>query len=745
MKNYLLILAAAGMLAAPAMAQGSHLTPVGVSRLTQPKGLKYLNGGNLQLPLTRIEGAQLMKTPQPFAASSRSPKELSFQVDGTEIDDAGLLTMGLTYSKLAQYGATGYGFASYFPSDMVSRYAGNTISKIHFACWMGNYSGVKAVVMDGDLNILWSKDLATVNKWSDSGAANDNVVDCDYTITGKEGGLLIGWMAQQVTADKNDPYAQQYGIIMPTYDDNTQRGAGAYVLGVTSSGQYGVLTSNAEAKDNAGNTIYVSAYVFAETTGDKGLLNLDASPTSATDVRADMQTNDGNSSTVALVNEGLDPITSFDYTFVSDGQTKEGTYTFDTPLKFYSVGRAQLEAQLAKQAGGNPSTFTITKVNNAADEYTDNKDNVVEHTVYTMNGKYARTPVVEQFTSTYCGWCPRGHVGMENLHKQYGDNIVLIAAHDNLFGENDPFITPEYTKIVDGLGVSSNPDAMVNRMYEGDPYFDTPAMIELLQKSFCEANMVVNATKSANPLSAKISVTTKVDFKLPVKDKNYGLFYVVTEDGITGVNQLNYFATYYQMYKQQLGYSDTQIYNAMGLTNYPDLQALCKESTGGDLNTGYVYQPTFDFVACSASDLMGETNLLPAVAEGEVYTASTTLNIPTRKTPAINNDNLKLAVMLVDQTSGQIVTGRQVQLNGEDSTPSSIDDATTKGTAQITVADGAFVVKAAKAEAQVFSADGKLISSATVQGEASLPTFGKGVYVIRVVENGHMTTQKAVF
>ncbi len=70
---------------------------------------------------------------------------------------------------------------------------------------------------------------------------------------------------------------------------------------------------------------------------------------------------------------------------------------------------------------------------------------------------------------------------------------------------------------------------------------------------------------------------------------------------------------------------------------------------------------------------------------------------------------------------------------------------TTEGNAAIDVADGAFTVTADNAKAEVYSVDGKLVSSCTVNGTASIPTFGKGVYVIRVVENGSVTTKKATF
>ena len=42
--------------------------------------------------------------------------------------------------------------------------------------------------------------------------------------------------------------------------------------------------------------------------------------------------------------------------------------------------------------------------------------------------------------------------------------------------------------------------------------------------------------------------------------------------------------------------------------------------------------------------------------------------------------------------------------------------------------------------------DGKLVNDITVNGNASIPTFGlKGVYVINVVSNGSVTAKKVVF
>ena len=91
--------------------------------------------------------------------------------------------------------------------------------------------------------------------------------------------------------------------------------------------------------------------------------------------------------------------------------------------------------------------------------------------------------------------------------------------------------------------------------------------------------------------------------------------------------------------------------------------------------------------------------------------------------------------------SAQIKLGEETN----QSVPTGIETAENAAAANIAVADGAFNITAENAEAQVYNAEGKLVSSCKVNGSASLPTFGKGVYVVRVVSGGKVMTKKAAF
>ena len=100
--------------------------------------------------------------------------------------------------------------------------------------------------------------------------------------------------------------------------------------------------------------------------------------------------------------------------------------------------------------------LTVTKVNgnqNIAE------DNTASNSIIALEKGAERTSVVEELTGTWCGWCPRGHVGLENLKKTFGDKVITLAGHYT-FGENavDPMNCYEYNQndVFGNYGVVAN-------------------------------------------------------------------------------------------------------------------------------------------------------------------------------------------------------------------------------------------------------------------------------------------------
>lgn len=735
MNKLLLTLAAAGMLTTAATAQVSPLSMTAqrmvpshrqiTAKALQPNkalqfdasGMKQLHSLSLNRDL-RIDDAK------------RSHKELSYQVNGDEATQCytGQLQLG------AVTGLTGYGFYQTYFQDMISRLKGNTISEIQFVAAEGSYRNVHVVILEADpvkgqVAVVWESETLNNIKTIQGKKINVNQIPCDYEITGEEKMLMIGWFAEQVS---NPAMLNAVG-----YLDNTQQGYGFSFFGFVNGGlQLGQSIADAGWSIDGANKVIMASHIVVKTQGNSTIKDNDMMAVSSGVVRANVAGKGGDVQ-VSMTNMGLDPVSSFEYQFECDGETKTNKFEFEKPMPFYSVGTFNLQAAVGKAAGAKEGKFTITKVNTVADEYADNKDNELAYNVVMMEKGYKRTPVVEEFTSNSCSACPFGAAAMKRLHDTYGDEIVLIAAHGNYQFE-DPMYDAEYAK----MGINSYPIALVNRQYQGHAYLDAVPTVEKIATSdVCEADMTIKVGAApANKLVKTIDVTTTLNFDFDVKAGDYSMVYALTEDGITGVKQLTSLPSLVdQNMKEHPGYTRDQIIEAMAEGD-PYLIEVYKDGKKDDRGL-YWSEPTFNHVSRGVTNADGQhPDNLPAATKNTPIEVKAKVNIPAT---VKDRKNLKVVAMLIDNKTGVVVTGRQAAPSTT-STPSAIEEVGADA-AQITVADGAFVVKANKAEAAVYSLDGKLVSSATVEGEASLPTFGKGVFVITVKADGKVYSQKATF
>ncbi len=741
MKKLLLSLAAAVLLCAPASAQ---LLQKKASVLGQKKEVpawvqkQLRNDLVLQHAPIAMENQKLLSR----ASSQRSRTEISYQVDGTEMQKCQLLPL-FNPGTLKKSGFTGYGYGALFYGDMVSRYTGNTLKSINFAVWPGNYSDVLVFVMDAMTGeLLWSTTLDQL-KCIDpkTGDLNMNSVPCDYVVTGEESALYIGWVAQY-SPSADDPYAAQCEGIMPFYEDNTQTGEGAYINVVTADGKFGPIDSAGMLKDEKGNLVYAAAALTIDTEGENGLKDNDSYPISMSTVRGNINTGKGGKAKVGLENLGLEPIQSVDYTLSLGDKSVNGSYKFDEPLTFYRAGVMEVPAVLADEAGSDVATLTVNKVNGVDDEMAENNDNVIQGYVYSLSENYRRMPVIEEFTSNTCGWCPYGIWGLRDAMKACSDNAVAIAIHTT-FEEKlgaDPLAADSYQQVVKAYA-KSFPTAMINREVTEHVRY-APELAQAISDQICEANVTLEGAITESMTSSSVTGKVKVDFAIDAPAGTYGLAYVVTEDDVKGVRQLNNFAATYYNYSSQ--YDDQTIMQGLSWTQ--EMLDYAKTATA-DARGYYWSTEPMDHVACYLSSPMGNGDVLPAVEKGKSVEVEFEFDVPSRKSPAIDTENLHLAALLFDQNSGIVVTAAQIKLSDENTSsgPSSIDAVENTANAQVAVADGAFNVTADNATAEVYTVDGKLVSSCTVNGSASLPTFGNGVYVIRVVSNGKVITKKATF
>ena len=71
--------------------------------------------------------------------------------------------------------------------------------------------------------------------------------------------------------------------------------------------------------------------------------------------------------------------------------------------------------------------------------------------------------VGEEATGTWCGWCPRGAVFLEQMANDYSDHFVGVAVHNG-----DPMTVDTYDEAIGGF-ISGYPSMLVDRGADIDP------------------------------------------------------------------------------------------------------------------------------------------------------------------------------------------------------------------------------------------------------------------------------------
>ena len=273
--------------------------------------------------------------------------------------------------------------------------------------------------------------------------------------------------------------------------------------------------------------------------------------------------------------------------------------------------------------------MTITKVNGEANQATQNS---AQGAIITITEKPVPVPVVEEFTGTWCGYCPYGFVGMEKTHETFGNKVVLIAAHNS-----DPMEITDYNPIMSR--VSGFPSSFINRVIDAYPSASTlNYYLNAILESITIADIQASAMWTSDD-KTEISIDTKTKFVYSDDNGQYGIAYVLIEDGMTGTGsdwkQANYLS---------------------GGSGDPDMEFWYNS---GSKVSGL----TFNFVAVGAWDIAngvsGSVN--SAINAGEVQNYNFKADI-TSKSTIQDKSKLTVATLLIDQTTGGIVNAAQVAI-----------------------------------------------------------------------------------
>lgn len=335
---------------------------------------------------------------------------------------------------------------------------------------------------------------------------------------------------------------------------------------------------------------------------------------------------------VTITNTGANAINSVTYELTSDdGNFERKLVKFDPSVKSGESGQVTLTFKADTECRKSEKVFTITRLNSVANA---SEQKSATGAVVTIMEKPIVVPVVEEFTGTWCGWCPVGFDGMERTHEEFGEKVALIAIH---YG--DVMQASEFQNLVQRVG--GFPSAIIDRA-DTDFY---PSASELkkqinneIQNKIAPGTIKVSASW-ANTAKSAIKIETKTIFVYSDENANYSIGFALTQDGMKGT-----------------GSDWAQANNLSGNSGYTSIPFWYNAPSR-------VSGVEFNHVGVAAwgleDGIKGSVN--PVFLAGEEQTFSYNASISGKKLVQ-DKSKLNVIALLIDRSTGAIVNAAQTTI-----------------------------------------------------------------------------------
>ncbi|MCC8113158.1 MAG: Omp28-related outer membrane protein [Bacteroidales bacterium] len=587
------------------------------------------------------------------------------------------------------YTWTGMGYAGdykvyqYIPADIADCLAGNELTTIYFSAIIQSATtlpGTIFVAEDIDGAPVTSTEVNVINCYTTHGTDGSyyqiETLDEPYVI--KEGqGFYYGFTVEGCTADD-----YPLGV---DYQDATDF-AGGFDFYYTAYGQ----TYRFDAVEDLGTNLAFKALTVGDKTSVENVFAM--TPAGVLDGFAlPMLSESSAEAWVYVANYGDNQITSLSYEYSVNGGDK-AIETISTQIPGQAYGYMGIPVY-DLEAGRNTIDLTITEINGIS------VANSGQYYAYYFGDGVAtlgnRKMIVEEGTGTWCGWCPRGIVGMEYMEETYPDSFVGIAVH-----ASDSFEAASYEPIIYEF-FSGFPSCVINRepLYIDDP---SKSELEAMHAVFCSQKTParVEILGNGEVENKTISVRMRTKFVFDETNANYKVAFVVLEDGLTA-RQTNKYA----------GYS---------AEDYPE--------AGDWVNMASSVRWTYTNTARDIFDAYGMEGYIPStVVAGEDYTCEYTVDLSNVKKTA----NTSIVAMLIDGDTGVILDADKMtcdELSG-------INDAvlSQQGAAVVRGLKGEIAIEGSYQKAQAYTLSGQAVS---------LKGLTPGLYIVNVDGQSHKVIVK---
>lgn len=329
------------------------------------------------------------------------------------------------------------------------------------------------------------------------------------------------------------------------------------------------------------------------------------------------------------------PVPGFTYTVTIDGEEQQGSIVLPTPIP--EGMDKEMVVDLPFTAPATPrhfdATFNIVDVEGAANVQ---PKGAFTTTLNAVSRKVQRRTVVEEFTGTKCGYCPKGWLGMETMKERYGDRFIGVAIHQ--YNNDDPMFCANYAR----LGFIGAPSCRIDRNTEDTDPYKGSGLYPSIMGDFEHANALlpdVEVSVEGSLSDDGLSVDAAAQIEFLGDAEGYSVGFALTADGLTGKGawlQSNY---YYAMEPE-----------AMVMESFPELAQFCK---GGEKGQDFVQLTFGDVMIASSWNSIGKSlaEAIPAAVDhGTTLSSGYSLTLPTGKAllAALDRQQLYVVALVID-------------------------------------------------------------------------------------------------
>lgn len=263
-------------------------------------------------------------------------------------------------------------------------------------------------------------------------------------------------------------------------------------------------------------------------------------------------------------------------------------------------------------------TLSITQVNDTPDS--NPADNTINLQNSIVSQQISKKVVFEEGTGTWCGWCPRGMVALEQVNQEYPDDQISIGVHNG-----DPMVVAEYNS---GAAFGGFPGMNVDRELKGVDINPNSIGNYVLTRRTIPAPAILSG--SFNIDGTQLTANANSQFFINNPNANYKLSVIIVEDGVkgtaSGYRQSNYYA----------GGGNGEMGGYESLPNPVPANQMVYDHVGRAILGGY----------------KGQNGSIPTnITDGSAANFTFNYSIPSN----FNVDKLSAVLLLLDGTDGTIL------------------------------------------------------------------------------------------